>query len=242
MERMSKYTLRNKADDARASLYIYGDIVDDVGGGIYKLFGIDGVVSPTDFRKQLEAVGDKPLDVYISSDGGDVPSGLAIANMLARRKAETVGHVDGWAASIAGIIFLACCTERHMPGNTFLMLHRPSLYGFNGNIDDFQKAVEFLKTTGDSLLAFIIGRVKDKDKEDEVEQNYINEHWYNAEEAAGIFDITLDPDNTYKAAAKCKSYTMPDAMKLQFDKAIASDRKEKKQAIINALAESYGII
>lgn len=237
---MSKYVLKNRADAARAALYIYGDIVDDAEASIYKFFGIDGVVAPTDFRKELEEVGNKPLDVYISSDGGDVPSGLAIANMLARRTGETVGHVDGWAASIAGIIFLAC-SERHMPKNTFLMLHRPALYGFAGNIDDFEKAVEFLRTTGDSLLAFINERVKYRADAGRVEENYINEHWYNADEAADVFDITLDEDVTYKAVAKCESYKMPDAMKKQFEAVATASMEEKKKDIINSLANSYVI-
>lgn len=239
---MSKYKLKNEAGSERASLYIYGDIVDDTAASFYEIFGITGVVGPTSFRKALEDVGDKPLDVYISSDGGDVPSGLSIANMLARRTAPTVGHVDGWAASIAGIIFLAC-TERHMPGNTFLMLHRPWISNFSGNIEDFEKAVDFLQTTGDTMLGFINGRLRDESDKDTVEANYKNEHWYNASEAAEIFDIQIDEDQGYKTVAKCKSYKMPAAMIHAFesvDKA-ADTKKAAEAALAKSIHLIYGI-
>lgn len=236
---MSKYRLKNEADSERASLYIYGDIVDDQEASFYELFGLAGVVSPTTFRKALDDVGKKPLDVYISSDGGDVPSGLTIANMLARRTGPTVGHIDGWAASIAGIIFLAC-TERHMPGNTFLMLHRPWISGFAGNIDDFEKAVEFLKTTGDTLLNFINARLRNESDKETVEANYKAEHWYNADEASAFFDIQIDADQGYKAVAKCKSYKMPAAMAKNFEFGNQTDKKKK--AVQAALKKSFKAI
>lgn len=238
---MSKYTLKNEEGSERASLYIYGEIVNDRQASIYQLFGIDGVVGATDFRKQLEAVGDKPLDVYISSDGGEVPSGLAIANMLARRTAETVGHIDGWAASIAGIIFLAC-HERHMPGNTFLMLHRPSLVGFDGNIDDFQKAVEFLDTTGKSMLNFIFERLNHDEDKETVEKNYIDEHWYSAQEATEFFRIQTDSDQSYKAVAKCSRFKLPAALKANManDKPVAV-APEIMQALNDSLRVIYDL-
>ncbi len=237
---MSKYTLKNETDSERASLYIYGDIVSDQEASLYKIFGIDGFVGATDFRNQLEAVGDKPLDVYISSDGGDVPTGLAIANMLSRRSGETVGHIDGWAASIAGIIFLAC-DQRHMPANTFLMLHRPALFGFAGNIEDFQKAVEFLETTGNTLLTFINAHLNHAEDAETVEKNYINEHWYNAEEAATYFDIQTDVDQSYKAVAKCNRFKLPAALQAQMDSADSHDQRCPPE-ITRALNDSLRVI
>lgn len=238
---MSKYTLKNEEGSERASLYIYGEIVNDRQASIYRLYGLDGVVGAKDFSKQMEAVGEKPLDVYISSDGGEVPSGLAIANMLARRTAETVGHIDGWAASIAGIIFLAC-HERHMPGNTFLMLHRPSLVGFDGNIDDFQKAVEFLDTTGKSMLNFIFERLNHDEDKETVEKNYIDEHWYSAQEAAEFFRIQTDSDQSYTAVAKCSRFKLPAALKANManDKPVAV-APEIMQALNDSLRVIYDL-
>ena len=60
---MSKYTLKNEEGSERAALYIYGEIVNDRQASIYRLYGLDGVVGAKDFSKQLEAVGEKPLDV-----------------------------------------------------------------------------------------------------------------------------------------------------------------------------------
>lgn len=243
---LSKYTLRNEANEDRASLYIYGDIISDSEASLWELFGLNHGVGPTDFRKALEDVGDKPLDVFISSDGGDVPSGLSIANMLGRRKAETVGHVDGWAASIAGVIFLAC-QKRLMPKNTFLMLHRPSIYNFSGNVDDMKKAMEFLENTGNTILGFIEDRALDKDKVSTISENYVKEHWYNAEEAAAYFDISVEPEATYQTAAKCTAYKMPDQMLANFKAAsmaatAAGKSAEEREKALAALNNSFKII
>ena len=222
---MSKYTLKNEATSDRAELTIYGDIIDDKTASIYDLYGFDGGVGPSDFKAKLDAVGNKPLDVYISSDGGDVPSGLAIANMLARRQAETVAYIDGWAASIAGIIFLAC-KNRYMASNTFLMLHQPMVMGFSGNIDDLERLRQWLKTTTDDSLAFIIDRLRNPTKDkDVVSDNYKAEHWYGAEEAAQYFDINVTDDCSIRAVASCKSYKVPAQLKDMLDKNEAIRKK-----------------
>ena len=237
---MSKYRLKNQADSDRAELTIYGDIIDDKAASIYEEWGIDGGVSPTDFKAKLDAVGDKPLDVYISSDGGDVPSGLAIANMLARRQAETVGYIDGWAASIAGIIFLAC-KNRYMAKNTFLMLHQPIVMGFSGNIDDVERLAQWLKTTTDDSLGFIIDRLRNPTKDcNTVTDYYKAEHWYGAKEAAQYFDINITGDDGLRAVASCKSYKMPPKLAERLetqahDKLVAS----AKEALKNAYGTLY---
>lgn len=234
MKHRKGYTLKNQAEDDRAALYIYGDIMSDDEKGFYEFWGLDSSgVSPKSFRDALEAVGDKPLDLYINSDGGDVQAGLGIINILKRRKGETVGYIDGWAASMAGLIFLAC-PERHMPKGTFLMLHRPLIGYVSGNVDDVQKALDYLTTVTNESQDFIDSKVKDPDAVETVNDNFINEHWYTADEAADYFDIVLDAeDDDYKAVASIRNYkNIPAGLRRLMDQANGAPVVDENKAAL----------
>ena len=59
-----------------------------------------------DFFNQIEP--DKPVEIHFNSGGGEVFAGIAIANIIKAHAGETVGYVDGIAASIASVILCAC--------------------------------------------------------------------------------------------------------------------------------------
>ena len=89
--------INNSAESAE--LYITGDIVDDTDGAALAAWDMgDGYEWPADIRSQLDAMRGKPLTVYINSDGGSVPAGVAIANMIARHDAPTRRSWMGGAA------------------------------------------------------------------------------------------------------------------------------------------------
>jgi ATP-dependent protease ClpP protease subunit len=59
--------------------------------------------------QQLQALGNvQAIDLYISSEGGDVATGLAMYAMLERHPATITAYVDGYAYSIASVIRLRC--------------------------------------------------------------------------------------------------------------------------------------
>ena len=90
-----------KATSAKkGELLIYGDIASSTWWG--------DEVTPNDFKKGLDALGDiSELDVYINSNGGDIFAGQAIYSMLKRHDAKVTVYVDGLAASIASVIAMA---------------------------------------------------------------------------------------------------------------------------------------
>ena len=135
-KKLTCFDVRNESTTS-ADVYIHGDVIDDE----WKAWMSDydgetfaGYVLPIDVREKLESLKGKDLTIYINSDGGSVPAGITIANMIKRHDGHTVGVVDGWAASIASVIFMAC-DELYMPKNTFLMIHKPSAMAL-GNADD----------------------------------------------------------------------------------------------------------
>lgn len=125
-------------------LYLYGPIASSSWW--------DDVVTPKQFKKDLDALGNVGIiNVYINSGGGDVFAGQAIHSMLKRHKAHVNVHVDGLAASIASVIAMAGDTI-YMPRNAMMMVHHPWSWG-SGNASDFRKMAEDLDKIGESIIA-----------------------------------------------------------------------------------------
>jgi ATP-dependent Clp endopeptidase proteolytic subunit ClpP len=90
--------------------------------------------------------GVKTLLISINSDGGDVSTGMAIANMLQRFPVKKIVRIDGLAASMASVIAMVG-DEIVMPSNSMLMIHNPwgSVGGSAEQIKSFGTALEMMK-------------------------------------------------------------------------------------------------
>lgn len=119
-----------------ATITIYGDITS------YPWF--EGDVSSANLSKQLEALNDvDEINVYINSYGGEVAEGIAIYNALRRHKAKVRTICDGFACSIASVIFMAG-DERMMNEASMLMIHNAWTYA-EGNAAQLRKQAEDLE-------------------------------------------------------------------------------------------------
>lgn len=129
-----------------ANITIYGDITS------YPWF--EGDVSSANLSKQLEAMNDvDEINVYINSYGGEVKEGVAIYNALRRHKAKVRTICDGFACSIASVIFMAG-DERVMNEASMLMIHNAWTYA-EGNAAQLRKQAEDLeKITQLSIEAY----------------------------------------------------------------------------------------
>lgn len=130
-----------------ADIYIYGDIVS------WEWFESD--VSSYTLSKELQELEDVDnINVYISSYGGEVKEGLAIYNALKRHKAKITTIADGFACSIASVIF-AAGDERIMSNTSLLMIHN-AWSSASGDSNDFKKQAEDLeKITQASINAYM---------------------------------------------------------------------------------------
>jgi len=70
----------------------------------------------------LRSIGDRPVNVYINSPGGDMFEGLAIYNRLREHSQPVTTKVIGLAASAASVIAMAG-TYREVGVASFLMIH-----------------------------------------------------------------------------------------------------------------------
>ena len=130
-----------------AELTIYGDITS------FPWF--DGDVSANNLSRQLaELQNVSQINVYINSYGGEVAEGLAIYNALKRHPAKVVTYCDGFACSIASVIFMAG-EERIMCNPSFLMIHDAWSFA-QGNADELRKQADDLeKITTASVEAYM---------------------------------------------------------------------------------------
>lgn len=161
-------------EESGSELHIYGDITS--GGG---WFSSESDVSSYQIAKELSELDtSKPLTVYINSYGGEVAEGIAIYNQLKRfEQCKTV--VDGYAASIASVIFMAG-RERVMSPSSLLFIHNAWMRTAGNSVQLRKDADDLEKITAASMQAYLehvnIGEDKLRDMLDA-------ETWLNADEA-----------------------------------------------------------
>ncbi len=134
----------------KAEVLIYGPIGDWFWDGI----------SARAFAEQLSAITASEIVVRINSDGGVVDDGVAIHSALTAHPAKITTVVDGIAASIASLIFMAGDTRRMFP-SARLMLHAP-LTWTSGNAALHRKVAEALDITAEAMLPSYLARAKDE--------------------------------------------------------------------------------
>lgn len=166
------YSLYQNSDTNTADIYIYGDITS------YPW--MEGDTSSYNLSKELQELNDvDSINVYINSYGGEVAEGLAIYNALKRHKAKIITISDGFACSIASVIF-AAGDERLMSNTSLLMIHNAWTYA-GGDSQDLRKQADDLeKITQASINAYLnITNVE----EDELKEMMDVETWIDGVEA-----------------------------------------------------------
>ena len=188
----------DSAEDAeKAELYFYGDICGESWESQY--FSEDKAPQDVaDFLHKLD--GKKKVDVYINSGGGDVFGGIAIYNILTRYQGQTVAHIDGIAASIAGIIPFAC-DKVVAKSSAQIMLHKP-WSACIGNADDMKKCIETLNTCEQSIIDIYFAHTVNGTTKDKIKAMIDRETWLTCGQAAQYFDIEIEQG---EPAAACMS-------------------------------------
>ena len=173
-------------------LDIKGVISSESDGWIYDFWGIENC-TPSVVRKAVEKARNEKagrLDVYINSGGGNVFGGIAIYNILSRYKGEKVAHIDGIAASIAGILPFAC-DKVVAKSSAQIMLHKP--WGVcEGNADDMKKYIESLNTCEQSIINIYAEHAINGTTAEKIKSMIDRETWLTCEEASKYFDIEIE--------------------------------------------------
>lgn len=192
--------MRYDAAESSANLYFYGDIC----GESWTSKWYDEDKAPQDVVDFLAELENKtqPIDIYINSGGGDVFGGLAIYNILKRYQGQKTAHIDGIAASIAGIIPFAC-DKVIAPKSAQIMLHKPWSYCM-GNADDMRKCIESLDACEQSIINVYAENAVNGTTVDKIKDLIDTETWLTCGEAAQYFRIELE--DTEPVAACMSDY------------------------------------
>lgn len=175
----SWYEIKNKADDDEAPTQVM--LYDEIGGwGVYA----------QDFVRDIAGVAG-PIDLHISSEGGEVFEGIAIYNAIKQRGDVTV-YVDSLAASIASVIAMGA-DKVVMTKNATMMIHDASGLAV-GNAKDMRELADLLDMTSNNIASIYADKAGGTPEDWRATMQA--ETWYSAQDAvnAGLADQILGED------------------------------------------------
>lgn len=205
-----------ETEGTKAALYIYGDITSWPW--------LESDVSSYNLSKQLEQLGDvDEIDVYINSYGGEVAEGLAIYSALKRHKAKVTTWCDGFACSIASVIFMAGDT-RIMSNASLLMIHN-AWTRVSGNANELRKQADDLDTITQASINAYMEKVNIS--EEELKELLDEEKWLLPQEALekGFATMISGVDTSSKPSQSAMIYIME---KVQQEKVPPAEPKKEK--------------
>ena len=217
------YSLAVNEEKSEANIYIYGDITS------WEWF--DNDVSSYTLARQLENLDVNNINVYINSYGGEVGEGLAIYNSLKRHKAKIKTYCDGFACSIASVIFMAG-DERIMSNASLLMIHNAWTWA-SGNANDFRKQADDLDAITQASINAYMENVNIT--EEEVKAMLDNETWLSYQNALeyGFATSVVNENNNNKASQSVKK----SLQRMILDNQIKNKNQEPKQEPIEPAQE-----
>lgn len=171
-----------EAKENKADLYINGDITKG-----FQLFGLDfGQDTDVAYQDVVEALNDLPsevtdIDVHINSYGGEVAEGVAIYNALKSHDAHVTTVCEGFACSVASVIFMAGDT-RVMRASSLLMLHNASM-GARGDANVHRKAADDLDVITELSKTAYLSHATESLTREKLTQVMDAETWVSPEQA-----------------------------------------------------------
>lgn len=217
-------------EDRQAVIDIYGDITSWPW--------LESDVSAYNLSKEIEGLDVDSIDVHINSYGGEVAEGLAIYNRLRQHPAHVQTFCDGFACSIASVIFMAG-DDRMMADSSLLMIHNPWTYA-SGNAEEFRKQAEDLDKITQASTAAYLNRIS-IDAE-ELKALMDRETWITPEEALDMgFATQLTDGETEEGYSQGARKTVADMLlKSAGPEHRVPLQAEKLFATITAPSAGYG--
>lgn len=179
-------------DETSADLHILGNISSG-----HWLFG--KTETDTDAVDVAKAISELPetcgsITVHINSMGGEVAQGVAIYNALRASKAKVTTVCEGFACSIASVIFMAG-DERIMRDASLLMIHNAWMSA-RGNSGDLRKAADDLDTITELSKRAYMAHATEKLDRETLDRLMDEETWILPEQAVEYgFATDVDTDD-----------------------------------------------
>lgn len=139
---------------------------------------------------KMESVSDEPIQIHLSSFGGDAYESLAVYDLLRNSSCDIHIVASGKIMSAAFIIFLAGDVRKALPHTTFMM-HSAS-YGAEGTVKNHEVQVNEGKRLNNLFLDIAAQRTK-RPKKWWYRKILNTDYYLNAEEAKEIGLLTSGP-------------------------------------------------
>lgn len=139
------------------------------------------IVDTKDVVKAIQTATED-IDLYINSPGGDVFAGLNVVNAIQKSKVQVTAHVEVMAASIAGVIALAC-DKIEIDKNSLVMLHNCWTVS-SGNKKALEQDIKAMDAVDNILHNIITENATDDTLIEQIEEGDV---WLTGEEVAEIF-------------------------------------------------------
>jgi ATP-dependent Clp protease protease subunit len=194
-----KFEVRNDSS-GDATIYLYDAIAaDDWYGGI----------SSATFVQQLASINAPTIHLRINSPGGDVFEARAMAQAIREHASTIVAHVDGYVASAATFLAIACDKTIMAEGSMF-MIHRGSCLAW-GTGDDLRAMAELLDKVDASLVDSYVAKTGQSN--DDIVAWMDAETWFSADEAVanGFADELASGTPTNSGSWNLSAYKNPPA-------------------------------
>lgn len=208
-----------------AELHIYGDVTSWPW--------MESDVSAYNLSTQLAALqGVDNINVYINSYGGEVGEGLAIYNALKRHPAQVTTYCDGFACSIASVIFMA--GDKRVMGNpSRLMIHDAWTSVYAANADELRKQADDLDNVTAASVKAYMARINIE--EAKLREMMKAETWLTEEEAlemgfATDVDEVVETEGVAQSARKNLFAMLAKAMQADEDEETEDETEDEEEA------------
>lgn len=143
---------------------------------------LTGEIFDTEETVKAIQTATEDIDLYINSPGGDVFAGLNVVNAIQKAKVQVTAHVEVMAASIAGVIALAC-DKIEIDKNSLIMLHNCWTVS-SGNKKALEQDIKAMEAIDNILHNIISENSTDETLIAQIEEGDV---WLTGEEVAEIF-------------------------------------------------------
>lgn len=233
------------SDASVARMAIFGDIAK---ASLFEVWTGTKDESRTEALDVVSAIQALPkstrtIEVHINSFGGDVSEGVAIYNALRESGRDVTTVCDGFACSIASVVFMAG-QRRIMRPASLLMLHNPLYQQVGGNAKQLRKAADDLDIIAKlSKAAYLNGTSIGAEMLDEVMDA---ETWVTPEQAmewglaTEVEDAAEDGSAPTQAVSRLVMDTLAGTMQTAANdtKAIVDDAVERIEQFMEAMKAS----
>lgn len=151
------------AAGVRPSALASGDNVITMFDVIGEDWWSGGGITAKKVAAQLRAIGDRPVEVQINSNGGDMFEGIAIYNVLREHPQDITIKIMGMAASAASIIAMAG-DDVQIGAASFLMIHNCWVYAM-GNRHELREVADWLEPFDGAMTDVYVARSGQSDKD-----------------------------------------------------------------------------